>query len=57
MTAGGHTQPGDNQDHDLNEDEEEPNTNTEPEFDMIEDQEYLLLMSTMARAQMIPENP
>ena len=24
---------------------------------MIEDQEYLLLMSTMARAQMIPENP
>ena len=57
MTAGGHTQPGDNQDHDLNEDEEEPNTNTEPEFNMIEDQEYLLLMSTMVRAQMIPENP
>ena len=30
---------------------------TELEFDMMEDQEYLLLMSTIARAQTIPENP
>merc|ERR1712030_20820 len=30
---------------------------TELEFDMMEDQEYLLLMSTIVQAQTTPENP
>ena len=29
----------------------------EPEFGMMEDQEYLLLMNMIARAQTTPENP